>query len=716
MYRELYNITTTKIMILGGGCSVATEPTALVSHHWNLIQLSYGASSPELSKRLLYPRFFRLFPTESLFNVVWLAAMEKFNWTKVATLYQSIDLFSLAMADFQRDAKAAGIEILAAESFVDDPVLHVENIKKSGARIIMGNFYSDMAIRVFCTAYHQKMYGAKYVWFVPGWYKARWWREPDSSIDCTKDQMDVVVDNVFTVNINALPTENRKPSETGLTPKTFKEKFNDFYGDGAESLAGYTTCSLGYDTVWAIAFALQDTERQLRSQDPPRKLSDFTYSDNVTLEILFDKMSDMEFEGVSGPVQFDRNGDRICLLNLHQIKDLESILVGIVDTTTGTRKELSLNGYHPIHWPGGEPPIDFIIEREVRQTILYPVFVTGTVFATLGILLAGFFLAFNIHYRTRRVIKMSSPNINNLMLIGGMLAYISIIFQGVDTAIASTDTFMWMCKSKTWLLAIGFSTAFGAMFSKTWRVHKIFNNKTAMKLVVKDSKLFIFIAALIILDVIILILWNSTDSVRANLIHGQEVVDPENDDIVYKPIRVLCASRNQTYWVVAFYIINGILLLVGAILAWETRNVSIPALNDSKYIGVCVYNVLILSIVGVTVSYVVEEQNVLYALTAFFIWLATTLTLCVLFIPKIRMRNDVRPAQNPIVSHAARDEGNANTSELERQLQELRQEVIRLKEENTKPDPEESPRQIQRDAAQMHSRLVTTDSSLQKTH
>ena len=39
MYRELYNRSTTKMMILGGGCSTATEPTAQASHHWNLIQV-----------------------------------------------------------------------------------------------------------------------------------------------------------------------------------------------------------------------------------------------------------------------------------------------------------------------------------------------------------------------------------------------------------------------------------------------------------------------------------------------------------------------------------------------------------------------------------------------------------------------------------------------------------------------------------------------------
>ena len=53
------------------------------------------------------------------------------------------------------------------------------------------------------------------------------------------------------------------------------------------------------------------------------------------------------------------------------------------------------------------------------------------------------------------------------------------------------------------------------------------------------------------------------------------------------------------------------------------------------FAGICVYNVLILSFVGALVSFVVEERNSHYALVATLVWLATTLTLCVIFVPKV---------------------------------------------------------------------------------
>ncbi|XP_033640825.1 gamma-aminobutyric acid type B receptor subunit 1-like [Asterias rubens] len=638
MYRELFNRSTVKMMILGGGCSVATEPTAQASHHWNLIQISIAAS-PSLSNRFLFPRSFRLLPPETMFNVAKFALFMEFNWTKVATLHQFYPLFSQSMTDFHKEAKNLGVEIIAAESFVEHPAFPVENIKRVGARIIVVGAYADMTRRVFCEAYHQNMYGAKYVWIMTGWLEYNWWREPDDAINCTVDQMEEAIANQFGVYIDTTPSHAHwKPTRAGLTTNNFLERFETLLGtNNSLSLPGYVDISLVYDTAWTQALALHQAQERLAQLDPPRTLEDFEY-DNITVNILFDIISNMTFQGVSGPVQFDPNGDRLGLLEILQMQAGNFVSVGIVDPTVDSGRDIEFNENYPIVWQGRAPPIDFIITRETRQTIRLPVVITGSIFAALGIVLACCFLTFNVRYRKKRVIKMSSPNINNLMLIGGMLAYTSVIFLGVDTGIASAETFILMCKAKTWCLSIGFSLAFGSMFSKTWRVHKIFTNKTAMKTVLmRDQWLFGYVAALVLIDVVILVLWEIIDPVLVKEHYGRTVTHQKNDDIVYISTHTICESANHIYWIGSFYVINGLLLVFGAFLAWETRKVSIPALNDSKNIGICVYNVLILSFVGATVSFVLVESNTHYSLIATLIWVATTLTLCVVFVPKMQL-------------------------------------------------------------------------------
>ena len=46
-----------------------------------------------------------------------------------------------------------------------------------------------------------------------------------------------------------------------------------------------------------------------------------------------------------------------------------------------------------------------------------------------------------------------------------------------------------------------------------------------------------------------------------------------------------CESKRLSYWLGAVYAFKGFLLVFGVFLAWETRGVTIPALNDSRYIG-----------------------------------------------------------------------------------------------------------------------------------
>lgn len=64
---------------------------------------------------------------------------------------------------------------------------------------------------------------------------------------------------------------------------------------------------------------------------------------------------------------------------------------------------------------------------------------------------------------------------------------------------------------------------------------------------------------------------------------------------------------------------------------------SIPALNDSKYIGMSVYNVGIMCIIGAAVSFLTRDQpNVQFCIVALVIIFCSTITLCLVFVPKVR--------------------------------------------------------------------------------
>lgn len=57
------------------------------------------------------------------------------------------------------------------------------------------------------------------------------------------------------------------------------------------------------------------------------------------------------------------------------------------------------------------------------------------------------------------------------------------------------------------MLSVGFTLAFGSMFSKTWRVHSIFTNIRKDKKAIKDAQLFMIVALLLLIDGLVLGAW-----------------------------------------------------------------------------------------------------------------------------------------------------------------------------------------------------------------
>ena len=112
-----------------------------------------------------------------------------------------------------------------------------------------------------------------------------------------------------------------------------------------------------------------------------------------------------------------------------------------------------------------------------------------------------------------------------------------------------------------------------------------------------------------------------------------------SDDRDYKTVlyREECVGPHFTVWIIVFYTFHSLLLIFGLFLAFETRKVSIPALNDSRFIGISVYNVVLLSAVGVPVSFFTNTHpTVSFSLICAVILFCTTLTLGILFFPKVR--------------------------------------------------------------------------------
>ena len=114
--------------------------------------------------------------------------------------------------------------------------------------------------------------------------------------------------------------------------------------------------------------------------------------------------------------------------------------------------------------------------------------------------------------------------------------------------------------------------------------------------------------------------------------------DPADHFKIIKSTINTCTGKNVEMWVALIYVSKGILLLYGLFLAYETRNVVYAHLNDSRVIGICVYNVVVLSTIGAFLALILKnEQYVeLYSALSVCISFPAAATISLIFIPKVK--------------------------------------------------------------------------------
>ncbi|XP_018573120.1 gamma-aminobutyric acid type B receptor subunit 2 [Anoplophora glabripennis] len=656
-----------KLMLFGAACTHVTDPIAKASKHWHLTQLSYADTHPMFTKEN-FPNFFRIVPSENAFNSPRLSLLKQFNWTKVGTIYQNEPRYSLAHNRLVAELDTMGYQVLETQSFTNEVTTALTKLKEKDTRIILGNFNERWAREIFCEAYKLKMYGRKYQWIVMGTYSFEWWKKLEFEFNCTLEELEESLEQTILTDLLPLSTSG-EITISGITADEYRMEYDSRRGVEYSRFHGYT-----YDGIWAVALAIQNVAHKIKYFRRNQTVNDFRYRDPLWERLFLDALHNTSFEGVTGPVRFYDNERKASIL-LKQFQEGREIKVGEYSAAT---QHLDLTLGAPLKWIGKHPPKDrtlVIIEHTRVNKTVYAILAT---LAVCGIIMAIVFLAFNIKYRNQRYIKMSSPQLNNLIIIGCMLTYTSIIFLGLDSGLSSIDAFPYICTARAWSLMAGFSLAFGAMFSKTWRVHSIFTDVKLNKKVIKDYQLFMVVGVLLFIDLVIMTTWQVADPFYRDTKQMERYPHPSNEDIIIIPENEYCASEHQTIFVGCIYAYKGLLMIFGAFLAWETRHVSIPALNDSRHVGLSVYNVAIMCICGAAVALVlVDHQDAMFLIIGVFVMFCTTATLWLVFVPKmLELRRNpggsidkrFRPTLRPM-SKTRRD---SSASELESKLKDVK--------------------------------------------
>ena len=143
--------------------------------------------------------------------------------------------------------------------------------------------------------------------------------------------------------------------------------------------------------------------------------------------------------------------------------------------------------------------------------------------------------------------------------------------------------------------------------------------------VIAVSVVVINIIAVIIIVVIIIII--------ITILHCSQ-----NDAADTVEVYEVCRCDNFGYLIGALYVYKGLLVVFGLFLAYESRNVKYVYINDSRFISIAMYIVVIVVGIGAPLSLVLSVHffiNPAYGLAVFMVILATMSCLLILFIPKV---------------------------------------------------------------------------------
>ncbi|XP_034668041.1 retinal guanylyl cyclase 2-like isoform X2 [Drosophila subobscura] len=345
--------------VLGPACSETVEPIAGISKHMNMMIMSYSAEGASFSNRQAYPYFYRTIGTNRLFVDAYIAIMEQFKWTRVASITEDESNDNTSQMEKKLKLRNFTLVINRKLQAVVTPTEmkeHLHKLKEVHAKIITADIQINNAAILFCEAHKLGMTQRDdYVWFLPTWLPKdfRLW-ENIVNRSCTASELRNAIEGHFSVRHTPFGNPDAVMQE-GKPIRAWLEQYRNQSGEPS-NYAGFT-----YDAVWAYALAAH--KLLLKDQYA------VNYLRNSEIVNRFSELIEQtDFEGLSGHVSFAQGelaGSRLIDLDILQWKNASYVQVGkFKPITKGKGDRMHMSGgnlslsFNNILWLKGLVPED----------------------------------------------------------------------------------------------------------------------------------------------------------------------------------------------------------------------------------------------------------------------------------------------------------------------------------------------------------------------
>ncbi|XP_064402609.1 gamma-aminobutyric acid type B receptor subunit 2-like isoform X2 [Halichondria panicea] len=604
--------TPNEVAIIGPACYSVPNAVAQISRLYQIPLISLAPSYHDGNEFL-----FTIYPTLTKQMDGVIAFIDAFpEWHRVAIISQDEEMFRKVAVYVEERFSFKNISVVSSK-VISRATLHdivINKLVENSFRIVILNMESKLIRRFLCKASLVIQY--QYVWITLGSYEY-WWL---GSEECDDQELQMFLNNQSVMLINTTLT-----SHTDCN----KSQSNDT-----------NVCllrSLAQDSVMAIINGLNETNTSL-------VLSHFQLPPGHVREVgptIAANINEINFRGFSGDVSFTAQQRSVKEYFLFQFKNESGnstgqfVKLGLINCSG-----LSLlNGKSREHIIWGDTiPSDGSTIIELRYTELAVTVVTY-IFAGCNIIIAIAGMLFMTVYKKRRLIRLSSPNLNYLVGIG-VIIFNTSVFLFVYPPL-SKSTINIFCVIRPWFTSIGYLLCLGTINTKMLRVYYVCRNAkaTARKRPLKDWHLFLFVSFLLLIDVIILTLVTSfpTSRQQAKIIPDVERRDGGVNDngIPIQYTVITCEATYRQHWLIPLLGYKAVFHFTAVFLAFKIRKVKVKVLNDSKEIVFVLYLTGLVLAAAFLITLIFRSYlNVYTGTYAVGICLASAVILGVVFVSK----------------------------------------------------------------------------------
>lgn len=600
--------STKPIALVDGGCTQATQEIAKANN--STVLLVFSSTSLTFRNNTIY----RTIPSDQPIPSSLNSLMTQYEWNQLSVVtiqqpqYQQLDKLINEELDTNR--------ILETILISDDDELQesIDALFAADPRIYFLNTDPKTAVYFLCQAYQRDRYYPDYLWLTLGWYEMNWWTNQDLLNGTTCVMSDIATALNRSLAVNSIPIQNGNIDGVPVFNTTNIIDEDD----------KYSTSSYAVDAVLSLALALN------ASGAPP----------GGNYDNLVNALSNVQFYGASGFVSYDNNGDRDNIqVSLQQYTSESDGRVTLSEIALINNNGLFryIPGFNDSSvFPDGIPPDGTHIK--IVNTILVGVSAFVVILFVTGLIIAVICLFFNIIFRDRKIVKLTSPNLNYLIIVGVFILLLGMILYSIPTKDITLLTVI--CTLRRFFTSFGHDVSFTVALVKTLRIHYIFLNPSPNKRAPKDWTLFMISCGIISIDLVISVILFIPDIIFADVgeTEDKERQSGRNDQGITIDYCVPSCGTTIFYlvWVVFTALFKFSLHFAAIILAFRIRNIKVNTLNDFKFSSAIVYTstILIVILIGVLLA-ANDFINVFAALVPLLVFLEILVFLLLTFVPKM---------------------------------------------------------------------------------